>query len=272
MYHSLYFFRGDVEQMDTLEAVNTYNDWHIVPLSRPVVDPPQQKLTQIDIPGANGLLDLSNSLTGYPVFENRTGSMEFAVLNDITDWITVYTKVLRFLQGVNVRVIMEDDPNYFYEGRFYVDKWNSKSDGTWSTISFGYDFFPYRLSIKSSTDDDWLWDTFNFETDFIQSTAFTAIQIDTGEDEWDERDFTGLIDNMPVIPDFTVDSFDDQPIKAQLYNSDLGYDWVDLELPDSETPYKIYNCILCESSPESVVKMRFQGKGQVTMKFRSGRL
>ena len=80
-----------------------------------------------------------------------------------------------------------------------------------------------------------------------------------------------MIDIMPVIPEFTVDSFDDQPIKAQLYNSDLGYDWIDLELPDGDA-YKVYNCILCEATPESVVKMRFQGKGQIQMKFRSGRL
>lgn len=271
MYHSLYFFRGDVESFDTLQAVNSYDDWHIVPLSRPVVSPPQQKLTQIDIPGANGVLDLSNSLTKYPVFDNRTGTMEFAVLNDVTDWITAYTKILRFLQGNNVRMIMEDDPKYFYDGRVYVDKWNSKSDGTWSTITLGYDFYPYRLSIDLSTEENWLWDPFNFETDFIQASAFNAIQIDTAEDEWDERDFTGLIDIMPVIPEFTVDSFDDQPIKARLYNSDLSYNWIDLELPDGDA-YKLYNCILCEATPESVIKMRFQGKGQIQMKFRSGRL
>ena len=270
--HSLYFFRGDVEQLDITEAVNTLKDWHIVPLGRPVIAPPQQKLTQIDIPGANGILDLSNSLTRYPVFNNRTGTMKFAVLNDTGfDWVTTYTKMMRFLQGNNVRMIMEDDPKYFYEGRVYVDKWDSKSDGTWSEVTLGYDFYPYRLSIDLSTEENWLWDPFNFETDFIQASAFNAIQIDTTEDEWDERDFTGLIDIMPVIPEFTVDTFDDQPLKAQLYNSDLGYDWIDIELPDGDA-YKVYNCILCESTPESVIKMRFQGKGQVQMKFRSGRL
>ncbi len=271
--HSLYFFRGDVDNLDITEAVNTLRDWHIVPLGRPVIAPPKQKLTQIDIPGANGVLDLSNSLTKYPVFENRTGTMTFAVLNDTGfDWVTTYTKIMRFLQGNNVRMIMEDDPKYFYEGRVYVDKWDSKSDGTWSEVTLGYDFYPYRLSIDLSTEENWLWDPFNFETDFIQSSMFNAMQINTSEDEWDEKDFTGLIDIMPVIPEFTVDSFDDQPIKAQLYNSDLGYNWIDIELPDSETPYKVYNCILCEATPESVVKMRFQGQGQITMKFRSGRL
>ena len=269
MYHSLYFFRGDVETLDIEQATNTYDDWHIVPTSRPVIAPPKQKLTQIDIPGANGVLDLSNSLTHYPVFENRTGTMEFAVLNDVTEWVTAYTKILRFLQGNNVKMIMEDDPNYFYEGRVYVDKWNSKNDGTWSVITLGYDLYPYRLSIKTSN-DDWLWDPFNFETDVVQQTAFTAIRVDADGDDWVEKDFTGLIDIMPVVPLFIVDTDDDQPMQAQLYNSDLKMYWTDLSLPEGSN--KIYDCILCEATPESVVKMRFKGHGVVTIQFRSGRL
>ena len=121
--HSLYFFRGDVEDLDISNAVNTFSDWHIVPMGRPWIAPPQQKLQVVDIPGINGVLDYSNSLTKYPVFGNRTGTIKFAVLNGVTDWVTAYTKILRFLQGVNVKMIMEDDPEYFYEGRVYVDEW-----------------------------------------------------------------------------------------------------------------------------------------------------
>lgn len=250
--------------------VNTLRDWHIVPLGRPVVNPPEQKLTTIDIPGANGILDISNSLTHYPVFNNRTGSMKFAMLVDETDWLTCYTKMLRFLQGNNVKMIMEDDPKYYYEGRVYVDNWDSKNDGTWSEVTIGYDLQPYRRSIRTSI-DDWLWDPFNFETDVVTDTVFNAIRIDA-DDDWDVHDFTGLIDMMPVMPLFTVVTDDPtQPIQAQLYNSDLKYNWKDISLPSGES-YVLYNCILCETTPESVVKMRFKGHGQVTMNFRSGRL
>ena len=268
--HSLYFFRSDVDNyFDLSVAANTYKDWHIVPIGRPVIAPPQQKLQQIDIPGANGVLDLSNSLTHYPVFNNRTGTIDFAVLNDVTDWITAYTKILKFLQGNDVKMIMEDDPNYFYKGRFYVDKWNSRNDGTWSEVTLGYDLYPYRLSIKSSI-GDWLWDPFNFETDVVQQTAFTDIRIDSVDDEWVEKDFSGMIDMMPVIPEFTVDTDDDQPMEAGVYCSDLQSDWRAITLPEGSN--KIYNCILCEATPDSIVKMRFKGHGNVTIDFRSGRL
>lgn len=65
MYHSV-FFGGK----------NTWDDWHIVPSSRPVIKPPTKKTNYLDIPGADGNLDLSEALTGYPVYNNREGSIE----------------------------------------------------------------------------------------------------------------------------------------------------------------------------------------------------
>ena len=177
--HSLYFFRGDVETFDMANAVNTLKDWYIVPLGRPVINPPMQKRQTIDIPGANGILDLSNSLTHYPVFENRTGQILFAVLNEKPgyDWLTVYTKMMKFLQGNPVKMFLEDDPKWFYEGQVWVDNWDSRNDGTWSEVTLGYDLQPYRRSIYASI-DDWLWDPFNFELDVVQDTIFSDIVID----------------------------------------------------------------------------------------------
>ena len=265
--HSLYFFRGDVENFDMEQATNTLRDWYLVPLSRPVIAPPKQKLQTINIPGANGVLDLSNSLTHYPVFENRTGNIKFAVLNDKPghDWLTIYTTIMKFLQGNNVKMFLEDDQKFYYEGRVYVDEWDSKNDGTWSEISLGYDLQPYRRAIYSSV-DDWLWDPFNFETDVIQNTVFSNIIVDS--EDWVEYDFTGLIDMMPVIPDFVISG----TIYAQLYNTDLKKNWVNINKGEAITSGMYYDCVLCEVTPESQVKMKFKGHGSVQLKFRSGRL
>ena len=76
---------------------------------------------------------------------------------------------------------------------------------------------------------------------------------------------------MPVIPEFTVDTDDNEPMSAAVYNSDLyGTTWKSLSLPEGSNTF--YECILSEATPESVVKMKFKGHGLVTIKFRSGRL
>lgn len=275
--HSIYFFRGDVEEFDMEKATNTLKDWFLVPLGRPVINPPMQKRSTIDIPGANGILDLSNSLTHYPVFENRTGQLTFAVLNDVPrhDWLTIYTKITKFLQGNEVKFFLEDDKKWFYEGQVWVDNWDSRSDGTWSEVTFGYDVQPYRRAILASI-DNWLWDPFNFETDVITNTIFSDIQI-TSDDEWQEHDFTRFVDMMPVIPEFVVSTEEGHPIYAQIYNTDLKLNWTNVNKDAYGngrplTSGRYYDCILCEVTPESQIKMRFKGQGTVSILFRSGRL
>ena len=75
MYHSITF--GDK---------NTWDNWHIVPTSRPVFNPPKQKTKFLEIEGGNSLIDLSEALTGYPLYDNREGSFEFVVMNDYKEW------------------------------------------------------------------------------------------------------------------------------------------------------------------------------------------
>ena len=276
--HSIFFFRGDVENFDMEQATNTLKDWYLVPLGRPVINPPSQKRSTIDIPGANGVLDLSNSLTHYPVFENRTGEMLFAVLNDVPghDWNTIYTKIMKFLQGNEVKFFLEDDQKWFYQGQVWVSNWNSRSDGTWSEVTLSYDVQPYRRSIYASV-DEWLWDPFNFETDVITSTVFSEIEV-TSDESWEEHDFTGLIDMMPVMPEFRITAEEGHPIYAQVYNTDLKMDWTNVNKDSNGqgqplvTGKTYYDCILCEVTPESQIKMRFRGRGTVSMIFRSGRL
>lgn len=166
MYHSVIF--GDK---------NTYDDWKIVPSSRPVINPPTQKTVILDIPGADGVLDISEALTGYPVFNNREGSLEFIVLNDYPSyrWEQVYSNIVTYLHGKQMRMILEDDPNYFYDGRFHVDNWSSQKD--WSRITIKYSVGPYKWSTHTSIDTDWLWDPFNFETDFISASLFKDIEV-----------------------------------------------------------------------------------------------
>ena len=117
MYHSVTF--GDK---------NTWDDWRLVPASRPVFNPPAQKVKTLAIPGGDGVIDLSQSLTGYPVYQNRTGSIEFIVMNDFKPWHMAYSDIMDFLHGQKLRAVLEDDPEYFYEGRFTVNAWKSEKD------------------------------------------------------------------------------------------------------------------------------------------------
>lgn len=98
MYHSI-----------TFGEKNTWDDWHLIPTSRPVFNPPPTETHMIKIPGANGVLDLSESLTGYPIYENRTGSIEFIVENGHERWDIAYSDIMDYIHGKQMRAILEDD-------------------------------------------------------------------------------------------------------------------------------------------------------------------
>lgn len=150
MYHSIIFLKktGTNEWND---RKNTWDDWHLYPSSRPLVVPPKQKTMTVDLPGADGLIDLSNSITGKPLFNNREGSWEFIVANGFGNWADRYSEIMNYIHGQNGRIILEDDPDWYYEGRFSFDSWTSNSDGTWSTLTIGYNVGPYKYSLDGTT-------------------------------------------------------------------------------------------------------------------------
>lgn len=131
MYHSIY-----------IGTKNTWDDWHLVPTSRPLVNPPEFKSRTVDIPGANGMLDFSTSLTGYPTFSNRTGSWEFLVMNGYDSWEATYSKIMDYVHGRTFMIALEDDPTYYYEGRITVNEW--RSEPNWSRIVLNYSVWPFK--------------------------------------------------------------------------------------------------------------------------------
>ena len=70
MYHSL-----------IIDGKNTYDDFGLIPTSRPIINPSSPRYSYIEVPGMSGVLDVSDSLTGKMSYENRTGSIEFLVQN-----------------------------------------------------------------------------------------------------------------------------------------------------------------------------------------------
>ncbi len=242
MYHSITF--GDK---------NTWDDWHLVPSSRPVINPPAQKTKTLDVPGADGVIDLSTSLTGYPVFKNRTGSIEFYVMNDYDgyNWIDVYSSVMAYIHGKTMRMTLEDDPDYFYEGRFEVNTW--KSDKNWSKITINYDVNPYK----------WSW-----ESSLIQNPElFYEIPIGTTS-----QTFTfdiASMSNSPICPTFIVDISANNALGLQYINQELNINTnITLRAGETKDPQII---LYGENSVMASVHTQYS-TGTLSIDFHPGRL
>ena len=153
MYHSI-----------TFGEKNTWDDWHLIPSSRPVFSPPQPQIRLLNVPGKSGSLDVTEAF-GQVVYADRTGSFEFYVDHESdgcpwADWTDAYTTILNYLHGQKLKAYMEDDPTFYYEGRFSVNEW--RSNPNFSSIVINYTVAPFKMK-PHSVGDDWLWDPFNFE-------------------------------------------------------------------------------------------------------------
>lgn len=150
---------------------NTWTDWHLIPSARPTIQPPPPQTFTLEIPGRSGKLDFSDYIFNSPVFNNREGSFEFIVDHENTNyisWSATKEEILNFIHARWFKVILQDEPDYYYEGRITIDELKSNSD--WSVITFKYDLKPSKLSIVDTL-SDWLWDPFSFITGHIRANS-----------------------------------------------------------------------------------------------------
>lgn len=253
--HSITFGGEWQFEEDSAELVGGYHsweDWHLVPTTKAGIAPPTVKVKQVDIPGVNGMLDLSSVLTGYPVYNNRTGSFSYIVAPGYGSFEAIKSEIMNAIQGRIMKLYLDDDPGYYYQGMVWVN--DAKSDASSNTISISYDLYPFKKPIVSST-DDWLWDPFNFDEDYIHD--YSALVVD-GELELDIDDCT-----EPVSPTFTASA---QMSLEHIY-------W----LSNGSIRSKQYTLASGESTPGVTLRpgsniLYFEGNGTVGVSYRSGRL
>lgn len=127
---------------------HSWKDWHLIPSTPPVIPPPKFRETYLDIPGTNGSLDISEIITGFPTYDKRTGSMTFVYLPEFGSSRRMYDELLNYVHGKRMKVILTDDPEYYYEGRVTVKEWSISQQ--YSGFSFDYTFDPYKLQTHVS--------------------------------------------------------------------------------------------------------------------------
>ena len=232
----------------TFGTKHSYRDWGLLLKSRPVISPPSPKTVYVDIPGSDGVIDLTESLTGDVKFDNRTITCEFVVLDARNRWSDIYSEIMDYLHGQQMKVRLDEDPTYYYEGRLQVNEW--KSDKVTSTITIEGDVEPYKMEMFSSL-EDWEWDSFNFETGIIRD--YKEIRVD------ESLTFTIEGRRKSVVPSFTVVSDDGSGLQVR-------FNGTTYDLPDGTS--RVLNIVIKNDTNT----LYFTGNGTVSIDYRGGRL
>lgn len=121
--------------------------YNMVLLDGYTLSPPEPKTTTVEIPGRDGVLDLTESLIGDVSYNNRSMSFTFLIV-DLEQFEVVKTQVSNALHGRKFNFEMTMDPGYTYTGRFKIKSYTHMA--TWSHGICGYieveiDAEPYKL-------------------------------------------------------------------------------------------------------------------------------
>ena len=246
MYHSVNF------TLPGKWTKNSHDDFHLVPDGRPIITMPEPVTNYIEIPGASGQLDMSESLTNYPLYGHREGTLSFIVLNDYEEndsWIKRYQQLGQYLHGRRLEMSLEDDPDYFYEGRFSVSNWESPSDGGNSTVDIDYTLDTYKY-----------WDNEIVINKSVSGSSTTVY--------FSKNDMN--LGTMPTVPVFQISKVSNnitiQASNPELYSGSLQH------TVSSSATYQFQDIVLMDFDGTNRCSITLNGRGDVTIRLRNGEL
>ena len=116
-------------------------------LKKKEIGSPAVKENKIDIEGADGSLDLTDFF-GEPKYENVKHKFEFSTIVPQRNFLSLFSSIKNALHGKKMRIILEDDPLFYYVGRLHVSPFtNEKNIGM---VSIEADCEPYKYKLEKT--------------------------------------------------------------------------------------------------------------------------
>lgn len=123
---------------------SAYMDWNMV-LTKVEIPLPNAKTATIDIQGSDGVLDLSEALTGDVVYENRVVKLTFELF-DLSSYYDLISEISNYLHGKVVTFVLSNDDSYYYTGRASINEWECRKNKGKIVITVDCDPYKYELN------------------------------------------------------------------------------------------------------------------------------
>lgn len=204
---------------------------------------PDVKVNRLELPGADGYVDLTDYYGAK--YENR----KLTVICDIEDksyerWTSSISQISNYLHGKKRKLVLDWDAGYYYVGRCKCEY--EKNNRIYSEITLTFDCEPYKYEFTAS-DEDWLWDTFDFETGVIREYGDMEVV--------ESLTVNAIGSSMPVVPEISVSAAMRVLFEGITYQLKVGTNYFpDIEIKEGDNP------------------MVFTGNGVVTVRYRGGSL
>ena len=232
-------------------AYHTIDDWGLAIVNTDYIKDPEQETAYINIPFANGFVDASEAVAGRPIYKKREITIKLKGFREIENWDNELSDIRNKIHGKICRITFDNDPDHFWKGRVSVKDFTRQKEVGYFIISIPY-ADPYKYDVVAFN-EDWLWDSFNFETGHITNASEHTI---TGHTEIIIP--SGLMPVSPTIIVTNINTF----LTVQKYGDSRV---IDLRLGEN----KVY-AITVNDQTESI--LMFEGDGTFSINYRGGSL
>jgi hypothetical protein len=125
---------------------HSYRDFSLI-LSQKIIGAPSPKTETIDIPGGDGVLDLTEFF-GETKYNNRNLSFEFSSIVPQSDFMNQFSHIQAAIHGQKMQIILDDAPEWYYIGRISVSEW--KAEKAVGKLTIDCDCEPYRAKLSET--------------------------------------------------------------------------------------------------------------------------
>lgn len=130
----------------TFGEYHSFRDFGLI-LSSKEIEAPTVKEKIVEIEGTDSDLDLTEFF-GEPKYSNARHKFNFTRVFTGTGFLLAFTAIKNALHGKKMRVILDDDPSFFYVGRLFVSKFTDERNI--GVLQIEADCEPYKYKIEKT--------------------------------------------------------------------------------------------------------------------------
>lgn len=128
---------------------HTKDRWGVVVTNNDVVNVPKPNTYYVLPPGSSSVIDLSEYIAGHPTYQQRTLTFDFAFEMDSDLCAPYFSEFLTEYHGKRLQIVLDNDPNWCYEGRATVGQ--LKRTITLCTFTMTVECDPYKYEHDTTT-------------------------------------------------------------------------------------------------------------------------
>lgn len=218
-----------------------YDDLGMI-LAQKEIGLPETQTTYVEVPGRDGVIDLTEAASGTVKYNSREITLTFITCKNISEleWPQFLERVAGALHGQKKKITFDEDEDYYYSGRCEIDTFETSNAKQTVVVRCTCD--PYKY-YKYASGEAWLWDPFSFVDGVIYNTS--DVYINT-PDSWTDVDVWGYAYN----PTMTIVSTAEMTV---FFNG--------VEYTITEGANVMYDIILVPGDNH----LYFKGKGTITI-------